>query len=412
MSAAELLRIALRYTLAFGRGHLSVFMASVSMVGLVLATALLLTVLSVMNGFEREMRERILALVPHITIHTPPDGGREAGMEARLAELPGLRSWSPYASFDGMVLRGAEAAPITGIGLADLPGPLVERLPPDPRGASAAPAAIRGLVLGDSVAARLGAAVGAAVTILVPESGRYRDSAVRTRRLVVEAVVDTGTELDEGLALVPLDVAAGLAGRPGGISGWRLTLDDPFAVDALVPILRGSLPPGSYATTWRMTHGNLYAAIQLSRDLVVLLLASIIGVAAFNVVSALVLIVIDQRGSIAILRTLGATPATMAGLFVLQGGIIGVIGSVLGCALGILLCHLLPSLVAAIEAAMGQSFLATDVYPVSFIPVDLRTGDALLIAVVAIAMCILAALYPALRAARLAPAAVLQARAD
>ena len=333
-------------------------------------------------------------------------------LEARLGDLPGLRSWSPYASFDGMVLRGAEAAPITGIGLADLPAPLAERLPVDTQGASDVTTGLRGLVLGDSVAARLGAGVGAAVTILVPESGRYRDSAIRTQRLVVEAVVDTGTELDEALALVPLAIAAELAGRPRGISGWRLTLDDPFAVDSLLPVLRGSLPPGSYATTWRMTHGNLYAAIQLSRDLVVLLLASIIGVAAFNVVSALVLIVIDQRGSIAILRTLGATPATMAALFVLQGGIIGVIGSVLGCALGILLCRLLPSLVAAIEAAMGQSFLSTDVYPVSFIPVDLRASDALLITLIAIAMCILAALYPALRAARLAPAAVLQARAD
>ncbi len=414
MSGFELLRIALRYTLAFGRGHLSVFMASVSMIGLVLATALLLTVLSVMNGFEREMRERILALVPHITIHTPPEGGRAAGIEARFAALPGLRGWSPYASFDGMLLHGAEAAPISGIGLADLPAPLAERLPfaAFPHGGAEATAGIRGLVLGDSVAARLGAEKGATVTVLVPENGRYRDSSIRTRRLAVEAVVDTGTELDEALALVPLDIGAVLAGRPGGISGWRLTLDDPFAVDALLPVLRGSLPPGSYATTWRMTHGNLYAAIQLSRDLVVLLLASIIGVAAFNVVSALVLIVIDQRGSIAILRTLGATPATMAGLFVLQGGIIGVIGSVLGCALGALLCRLLPSLVASIEAAMGQSFLATDVYPVSFIPVDLRAGDALLIAVIAIVMCILAALYPALRAARLAPAAVLQARAD
>lgn len=414
MSWGELLRIALRYTLAFGRGHLSVFMASVSMVGLVLATALLLTVLSVMNGFEREMRERILALVPHITIHTPPDGGREAGMEARLAELPGLREWSPFASFDGMVLRGTEAAPISGVGIEGLPAPLAELLASSSASgaASKTPAAIRGLVLGDSVAARLGAGEGATVTLLVPESGRYQDSAIRTQRLVVQAVVDTGTELDEALALVPLDVAATLAGRPRGISGWRLRLDDPFAVDALLPLLRRSLPPGSYATTWRMSHGNLYAAIQLSRDLVVLLLASIIGVAAFNVVSALVLIVIDQRGSIAILRTLGATPAAMAGIFVLQGAIIGVIGSLLGCALGTLLCRLLPSLVAAIETAMGRPFLATDVYPVSFIPVDLRPTDALLIGAIATAMCIAAALYPALRAARLAPAAVLQARAD
>ena len=156
-----------------------------------------------------------------------------------------------------------------------------------------------------------------------------------------------------------------------------------------------------------MTHGNLYAAIQLSRDLVVILLTSIIGVAAFNVVSALVLIVIDQRGSIAILRTLGATPGAMARLFVAQGLIIGVIGSAAGCALGVLLCRALPWLVATLEDRLGFRFLSTDVYPVSFIPVDLRAGDALLIAAIAVLMCVLAALYPALRAARLAPATVL-----
>ena len=263
------------------------------------------------------------------------------------------------------------------------------------------------MALGDSVAERLGASEGDLLTLLVPPSGDFQAGQIRSRRLRLTAIIDTGTELDESLALLPKDTAASIAGIDGGISGWRLHFIDPFSVDTLLPQLRLLLPPGSYATTWRMTHGNLYAAIQLSRDLVVVLLTSIIGVAAFNVVSALVLIVIDQRGSIAILRTLGATPAAMAWLFVAQGLIIGVIGSAIGCALGVLLCRALPTLVATLEAGLGFRFLSTDVYPVSFIPVDLRAGDALLIAVVAVLMCVLAALYPALRAARLAPAAVL-----
>jgi lipoprotein-releasing system permease protein len=160
-----------------------------------------------------------------------------------------------------------------------------------------------------------------------------------------------------------------------------------------------------------MTHGNLHAAIRLSRDLVVLLLASIIGVAAFNVVSALALVVIDQRSSIAILRTLGATPGAMAALFLMLGAIIGVLGAGLGCALGMLLSQALPGALAALEDAMNMQFLATDVYPVSFVPVDLRASDALLIAVVSVAMCLVAAVYPALRAARLPPAAVLNTEA-
>jgi lipoprotein-releasing system permease protein len=395
----NLARISLRYTLSFGRGHLSVFMAGVSMTGLVLATALLLTVLSVMNGFEREMRDRILALVPHVTVHTPGDGGRPYGIEARLAALPGIEAWEPFVSFDAMAVRGARAAPVSVLGLAAPPPGLRSISNADPES---------GLILGDAVAERLGAAPGDGVTLLVPGSGGFRSGAIDAQRRRVTEVVDTGTEIDEALVFASLEDAGELSGLGAGISGWRLRFSDPFAVDRLIPELRRTLPPGSYATTWRMTHGNLYAAIQLSRDLVVLLLTSIIGVAAFNVVSALVLIVIDQRGSIAILRTLGATPASMAALFVFQGGLIGVLGSVLGCVLGWLLCRALPGIVGTLERALGFRFLNTDVYPVSFIPVDLRWDDALLIALVSVFMCILAALYPALQAARLAPAAVLQ----
>jgi lipoprotein-releasing system permease protein len=401
VSLAELLRIALRYTLAFGRGHLSVFMSSVSITGLVLGTALLLTVLSVMNGFEREMRERILALVPHVTVHTPRDGGQRYGLQEQLAALPGLRSVQPFVSFQGMAVRGTKVTAVAGLGVDELPAvtAALTSLP--------AIAALDGVALGDSVATRLGVQPGDTLTIIVPPRESQRRAAIPTQRLRVAAIVDTGTELDEALALLPLAEASRLAGLDGGISGLQLMFDDPFTIDASLPLVRQALSPGSYATTWRMTHGNLYAAIQLSRDLVVVLLASIIGVAAFNVVSALVLIVIDQRGAIAILRTLGATPGAMASLFIIQGLIIGVLGSLAGCALGAALCQLLPAAVAGLERRLDFRFLSTDVYPVSFIPVDLRADDVLLIALVSVLMCVLAALYPALRAARLAPASVL-----
>ncbi|MFT4769420.1 MAG: lipoprotein-releasing system permease protein [Glaciecola sp.] len=401
MTLWETLRIALRYTLAFGRGHLSVFMATVSMTGLILGTALLLTVLSVMNGFEREMRERILALVPHVTVHTPSNRGAALALAARLRDLPRVATVSPFVSFDGMAIRGREVVAISGLGVDSIPKvtPAMLELPEL--------AELSGVLLGDSVAKRLGVEAGDSVTIIVPPRGRADRRGISTQRLKVAAVVDTGTELDESLTLMSLDRASELAGLDGSISGLQLRYVDPFEVDSLLPQLRRELPPGSYATTWRMTHGNLYAAIQLSRDLVVLLLTSIIGVAAFNVVSALVLIVIDQRGAIAIMRTLGATPGNMASIFIAQGLIIGVLGSAIGCALGAALCGALPSIVAGLEGALQFQFLSTDVYPVSFIPVDLRGGDVILIAAVAIGMCVLAAVYPALRAARLQPASVL-----
>lgn len=406
MSFREIFRIALRYTLAFGRGHLSVFMSSVSMTGLVLGTGLLLTVLSVMNGFEREMRERILALVPHVTIHTPGDGGREYRLEERLGQLPELESRQAFVSFDGMAVRGNAVTAISGLGLESMPA-----ITRDLAGLPAL-ASMDGVALGDSVAERLGLAIGDSVTIIVPPASNAGRNPIVTERLKVAAIIDTGTEFDESLALMSLTRAASIAGLgSGGISGYQLRYRDPFRVELLLPQLRRELTPGSYATTWRMTHGNLYAAIQLSRDLVVLLLASIIGVAAFNVVSALVLIVIDQQSAIAIMRTLGATPGNMAQLFIAQGLIIGVLGASVGCALGVGLCRVLPDLVARLEQALQFRFLNTDVYPVSFIPVDLRAGDVALILVVSIFMCVLAALYPALRAARLAPATVLHQEA-
>lgn len=400
MSLAELLRIASRYTLAFGRGHLSVFMAGVSISGLILATALLLTVLSVMNGFEREMRDRILALVPHITVHTPGDG-TFYDLGDRLDTLEGVHSASRYVSFDAIAVRGAAVTALRGLGL--------ERVERGIPGLQALPAldTLGGVVLGDALARRLGARAGDALQVVVSPPGAYRQGAIASHRVAVAAVVDTGTEIDEALAVMPLPLASRLAGLKGGISGWHLRIGQPFREDRVLSALRRVLPPGTYATSWRSTHGNLYAAIQLSRDLVVLLLASVIGVAAFNVVSALVLIVIDRRAAIAILRTLGATPGAMAVLFLFQGLLIGLIGAVLGCALGTGLSRGLPALVARLEAALGRPFLNTDVYPISFIPVDLRAADALLIGAVAVGMCLLAALYPALRAARVQPARVL-----
>nr|MBP6725098.1 FtsX-like permease family protein [Halioglobus sp.] len=162
-----------------------------------------------------------------------------------------------------------------------------------------------------------------------------------------------------------------------------------------------------YATNWMMTHGNLYSAIQLSRDLVSILLFSIIAVAAFNVVSSLVLVVFDKQGNIAILRTLGASPRDVAIVFVLQGAMIGLVGATLGAALGVAGSLAVPGLVSALERLLDMNFLNTDVYPVSFLPVDLLWRDILVVGGVALAMCVVAAIYPAMRAARLAPALIL-----
>lgn len=405
MRNRDLFQIALRYTLAYGRGHLSVFMSSISTLGLVLGTALLLTVLSVMNGFDREMRERILALVPHSTVHTAAMRSDADTLGSSLLALPGVESAEPFVAFQGMAMRGAEVIVVAGLGLAEVPTKLAELLPQLPETVANIPS--DQIVLGDSVAAKLKVSAGDTVTLLVASEGGYRGRGVKNISLPVAAVLDTGTELDESLALLSIQTASHVAGLRGDISGYHLRFADPFAIDRYLTDLRRSLPPGSYATTWQMTHGNLYSAIQLSRSLVVLLVMSIIGVAAFNVVSALVLIVIDQRRPIAILRTQGATRGAVARLFVMQGLIVGVLGTGLGCALGIVISQSLPALIAGLESVLQFRFLNTDVYPVSFVPVDLRFSDVVTVSAAAVTMCVLAALYPAYRASRVDPARIL-----
>ncbi|MEM1111079.1 MAG: FtsX-like permease family protein [Pseudomonadota bacterium] len=415
MNLATLLRIALRNTFAWGKGYLSSFLSSLSMAGLVLAISLLITVLSVMNGFDKEMRERILGLVPHITIysHLPMRDWRD--VMAQLASDEQVESVAPFVEFDSLFMRGStiETARAIGLALVDEEGGelrqarLLQLLPEDELRAFIADP--RGLALGQGLAGRLGVVPGDTVTLIAPAEGNALSArAARFETLTLRAVLRTDTELDQSAAFLALPAAAELAAMGDAVSGLRVTTRDLFAVSDTAWHLLNSLPPGYYSTTWMMTHGNLYAAIQLSRDLVTILLLSIIAVAAFNVVSSLVLVVFDKRGGIAILRTLGAAPRHIALVFLLQGGLIGLVGVVLGTLFGVGLSLSVPQAVAYLEEWLGFRFLNTDVYPVSFLPVDILPRDIAVVAGAAFIMCLLAAIYPAVRAARLAPAAVLQ----
>ena len=409
MNWRERRRIALRYTFAFGQGHLSTFLSGLSMLGLVLAIALLIVVLSVMNGFDREMRERILSLVPHITLYShQPMADWQLRAEQVLAH-PAVTTVSPFTQFDALFMRGAEIETARGIGIRASDagsGLLLASLEPAQR--EQFQQREDAMLLGAGIASKLGVAPGDSVTLIVPGGGLTGDTgSTRFQALYLAGVLETGTELDQSVALLPLATASRLAGLGDAVSGLRVATDDLFNVGPVGWDLSSQLPVGHYTTNWMMTHGNLYAAIQLSRDLVTILLLSIIAVAAFNVVSSLVLVVFDKRANIAILRTLGASGSDIAWIFVLQGAMIGAVGAVLGSALGALLSQLVPAAVAGLERLLDIRFLNTDVYPVSFLPVDLLAGDVAMVGGVAMLMCLLAAVYPARRAAKLAPAAVL-----
>ena len=410
MTGTERLRIAVRYTFAFGQGHLSAFLSSLSILGLVLAISLLIIVLSVMNGFDKEMRERILSLVPHITIYSDMpivDWHKNAEL---LRAHPDVEEVTPFAQFDALIMRGMDIETVRGIGLDPSQNgafaPLVPYL--EAQQATQFQQQEDGLILGAGVAEHLGVKVGERVNLIVPGAGRTGElGPTRFKTVQLSAILSTGTELDQSVALVHLALASDLAGLDGQVSGFRITTRELFNVQTIAWDLQRTLPPGFYSTNWMMTHGNLYSAIQLSRDLISILLFSIIAVAAFNVVSSLVLVVMDKQGNIAILRTLGATGADIAWVFVLQGAMIGLVGVVLGSVAGALGSQAVPSLVSWLEQLLGMRFLNTDVYPVSFLPIDLLLRDVMTVGGVALAMCVIAAIYPARRAAKMSPALIL-----
>jgi len=405
----QLCSIAWRYTVGLRAGYLSSFLSMLSMLGIVLAIALLILVLSVMNGFDREMRENILALVPQLTIKSWQAFGDWEQQAQSLRKHSQVVEVAPFVQFQAMLVHEGimETALVNGFSSRSEYQPsALDRLI-DSQTRERFADLEKGLLLGSALARNLGLEEGDRVTLIVP-SGSGQPTAPRFEHLLLVGVLHSGTELDEAAAFVQLDLAASLAGVPGRVHGFRLSLLDIFQAPAVGWELVEQMPPGYYASDWTMTHGNLYAAIQLSRDMIGILLFSIIAIAAFNVVSSLVLVVIDKHSDIAILRALGATPANINGIFLLQGMLIAAVGTVLGSGLGALASYWISDIVQALERLLSIQFLTTDVYPISYLPSDLRLSDIVMVNAVTVLMCFFAALYPARRAAALPPAEALR----
>jgi lipoprotein-releasing system permease protein len=409
MKARQLFGIARRYSITWRQGYLSGFLSLLSVLGLVLAIALLILVLSVMNGFDREMRENILALVPHLTIRSWQPLPDWEGQARQIGAHPAVLSVAPFVELQAMLVRdkGIDTTLVQGVDIDS------GRAPAGLRGALSAGdlaafgAADNAVLLGGELARRLGVERGDPLTLIVPAPEGSRQAA-RFEVLQLTGILNSGTELDESLAVMHLARAASLSGKPGRVDGFRVQLRDLFQAPRVGRELINTLPPGYYASDWTRTHGNLYAAIQMSRDLVGVLLLSIIAIAAFNLVSSLVLVVVDKRSDIAILRALGARPRDINGIFLLQGLLIALVGTAAGTVLGVCASLTVTDVVALLEGWLDIRFLDTDVYPIGYLPSDLRTGDLLVINGVAILLCFLAALYPARRAAKLPPAEALR----
>ncbi|NWN81420.1 MAG: lipoprotein-releasing ABC transporter permease subunit [Halomonas sp.] len=403
--------IGLRYVRAKRRNHFISFISLTSMLGLMLGVAVLILVLSVMNGFDHELRTRILGMVPHTKVESRTGMVEWEALAERLMEREHVIGAAPYVEQQGMFSVGGnnEGAMVNGIHpeWEDRVSIIGENMQ---EGSLAdLEAGEWNIVLGSILARRLGVGVGDRVTLLVPEASVTPAGVFpRLKRFNVSGIFSVGADLDAALAYAHIDDMQTLARLGDAVGGLRLELDDLFIASAETQSIINELGPGYRGYDWTYSHGNLFQAIQMEKRMIALLLTVIIAVAAFNIVSTLVMVVTDKHADIAILRTIGATPRSIMGIFVVQGLAIGVIGILVGVGLGVLLALTIPDIIDWVEAAFGIQFLDAGVYFISNLPSRLQWEDVGNIVASALVLTFFSTLYPAWRAARVQPAEVLR----
>jgi len=391
----ERISFALRQVLDRGRG-LSGFLSRLSVVGLTLAVAILLAVLAVMNGFEREMRERILGVVPHVSIHGFADLEAWNQLQADAQRTEGITGAGLFYERDLLAVQGVR---VTAAKMLGVTAPVWQRWETWSKPSKLALQAGE-VVLGVGMAQRLGVEIGDKLSVIVPGDTFRFETLPATVALHVVALIDSGTELDEALMLADFEYTATLLGDELTATGLALQLQQLFEAPETRWHFARTLPPSFYVTDWTLRHGNLYAAIRLSRDLVTLLLLSIIAVAAFNIVSMMVMVVTDKKSDIAILRTIGMTPKRIVKIFFYQGLSIGLIGIVVGTLLGLLLALNIESVISGIETILGFQFFPKDVFYINRFPSVIQLNDVLSVVIGAIVLAVIAAIYPARRAGK------------
>jgi len=410
------LRLGWRYTRA-GRstrrnGFIS-FISGVSMLGIALGVAALIIVLSVMNGFQKEVRDRMLGVVSHIEVYAA-DGGAVAdlaGLLATLRQHPAVLGAAPFISAQALLARGEDMKGVLVRGIDPSLEPAVSDL-----GSQAQVAVLQqlqpgqwGLVPGRDLALNLGVLPGEPVTLVSP-SGQVTPAGVvpRMKQMEVVGVFASGHyEYDSALALMHVDDAARLF-RLEGPSGVRVKLRDLHQAREVAAELQAQLGGGFFVRDWTQQNRTWFAAVQVEKRMMFIILTLIVAVAAFNLVSTLVMTVTDKRADIAILRTLGASPRSIMGIFVVQGAMVGVIGTLSGLALGLLVAFNIDVIVPALERLFNASFLPRDIYLISRMPSEPLASDIVPVAVISLLLAFVATLYPSWRASRVNPAEALR----
>ena len=407
------LAIALRYLRARSKNRFISFISLISVAGIGIAVAVLIVVLSVMNGFEYEVRDKILKIVAHAAI-TGIDGTLEEWplIEDIVAAHPETVAVARFISGQGMLVGDAEIKGVEVRGIdpeAELRTSGIGELMHHGSLESLEPGAFR-VVIGQELADMLGAGIGDKLIlpssqVVVPPAGLAR----RLGRFEVSGIFSAGMyEYDRGLIYINVEDAARLFRLGDAVSGIRLAVADPLRAPVTVRAIAESLGRDVFITDWTRQHANFFRSIQLTKSIIFIMLLLVVAVAAFNIVSTLVMVVREKRGEIAILRTLGASPAGVLGIFMTQGGLIGIIGTLFGVVLGVGVALNLDWIVAGIERLMGFRFLAPDIYFISDFPSRLRSGDVMQVAGIAVLLAFASTIYPAWRGAVAAPAEALR----
>jgi lipoprotein-releasing system permease protein len=407
------LLIGLRYTRAKKHNHFISFISLISMFGIALGVAALIVVLSVMNGFQTELRSRILAVVSHVQITGA--GGEMVGWErvaSMAADEPHVIAAAPFVQAQGMLAYGesVRGAMVRGI-LPDQEDKVADFRPHIKSGQLDAlvPDSFN-IVLGSELARALGVFVGDRVTLIAPQGVVTPAGVVpRLKTFNVVGLFEVGMyEYDSGLALIHLADAQRLYRMADRVSGVRLKVDDLFVAPRVARSLAGKLDINAFISDWTRSHANFFRAVQIEKNMMFIILSLIVAVAAFNIVSTLVMAVTDKQSDIAILRTLGASPGSIMAVFIVQGALIGFIGLGLGVAGGVALALNVDVVVPFIERMLGTQFLAKEVYYISNLPSELQWRDVTTITGVAFVLALVATIYPSWRAARVNPAAALR----
>ena len=409
------LQIGWRYTRAGRSGRRNrfiSFISTVSMLGIALGVAALIIVLSVMNGFQKEVRDRMLSVVSHVEV-AESGGAAFADWKATAATVrknPQVEGVAPFVAAQALIARGDDMRGVIVRGILPADEASVTELAVSAKDALArlVPESSN-VVLGVVLAKALRVKQGDKVSLILP-GGNVTSAGVVPRIAVlnVAGTFDAGHfEYDNGLALVHLDDAARLF-QLAGPNGLRLRLKDLELAPRVAAELEYALGPRSVVRDWTETNRNWFASVQIQKRLLSIILTLIVAVAAFNLVSMLVMTVTDKRADIAILRTLGATPRSVMSIFIVQGAASGVIGTLTGVLLGLLVASNIGVIVPAIESVLHVSFLPSSVYLIDHLPSDPQRGDIVPIAVVSLVLAFVATLYPSWRASRLQPAEALR----